>query len=328
MDERISVIVPVYNAEPYLSACIDSILQQTYRNIEIVLVDDGSDDRSGEIADDYASRFPDRIRCIHQENCGVTTARLNGVAVSTGTRIGFVDGDDEIEPEMYERLLRNALENDADISHCGHQTIVNGGERIHYFYNTGRFVVQERVDGLKDLLIGTFEPGLWTKLFKRELVEELIRKNTVDRTIKINEDLLMNYYLFKKAEKTVFEDFCAYHYMARTSSATRSSFRIEKTMDPVRVSKRILDDVGETLKNVAWHNYLVCCLNAYMTLYGRLEYAEQERAIKKVLTKHKGQWDVLSQNERIKMKGMLVAPKLFKECYRVYEKRFQKKVYE
>ncbi len=328
MDERISVIIPVYNAAPYLQTCLDSVLGQTFQNIEIVIVDDGSTDRSGELADSYAERHPDRIKLLRQENQGVTAARINGIKAAAGDWIGFVDADDEIEPDMYERLLKNALKYDADISHCGHQTIVNGGERIHYFYNTGRLTVQDRESALKELLIGEFEPGLWTKIYKRDIVQAVLKENVIDQTIKFHEDLLMNYYLFSQAENTVFEDFCGYHYMAQPTSATRNSFRIEKAIDPVRVGKTILENSGQKLKNAAWRNYLSCCLHGYISIYDHREYRQEADELKTVLLDNLDKRKLLTRNERIKLMGMLTSPALFKKLYRFYEKRFQKKLFE
>ena len=328
MEALISVIIPAYNAAPYLKNCLDSVLSQTYRRLEIVLVDDGSTDETLEIADSYQDRFPDRIKVIHTENRGVTSARFTGVRAASGEWIGFVDADDEIEPDMYERLLSNALKYNADISHCGHQTIVNNGARVHYFYNTGRFAVQDRKTGMKDLLEGVFEPSLWNKLMKRELLLEIIAESAIDLSIKFNEDYLMNYYLFSRAKSTVYEDFCGYHYLARSDSATRKSFQVEKSLDPVRVNKLILDDVIPELKAVAWHNYLRCCLNAYISICDRPEYGDEARQLKQALLTNRDRTNLLSRNERIKMVSILIAPTLFKKMYRFYEMSIQKKRYE
>ena len=138
----ISVIVPAYNIEDYLSKCLDSILIQSYKNMEIVIIDDGSTDGTAQIADSYQVKYPDKVVCLHLQNGGVLRARMRGIEEASGEWIGFVDGDDEIEIDMYERLINNAYIYGADISHCGYQTIVNNGERIHYFYNTGRIVTR------------------------------------------------------------------------------------------------------------------------------------------------------------------------------------------
>ena len=150
MEARISVIVPVYNVAGDLPRCLDSILAQTYPHIEIIAVDDGSPDNSGAILDSYADRHPN-LRVIHQENGGVTFARLRGVEAASGQWIGFVDGDDEIEPEMYERLMGGAVKYGADISHCGYQMVFEDG-RVHYFHNTGAVEQHDRVRAVRELL--------------------------------------------------------------------------------------------------------------------------------------------------------------------------------
>ena len=119
----------------YIGRCLDSILAQTHKRIEIIIVDDGSTDGTGIIIDQYAS-IDQRIIPIHKENGGVTSARIDGIKKASGEYLGFVDGDDYIEPEMFEKLLDNAIKYDADISHCGYQMVFPG--RVEYYYNTGR----------------------------------------------------------------------------------------------------------------------------------------------------------------------------------------------
>lgn len=117
-NEKISVIIPAYNIENEISRCLNSVLKQTYKNIEIIVVDDGSSDRPLEILNLYEQKY-DNVIVVHQENQGVFSARLNGIKRATGERVGFVDGDDEIEEKMYFSLMKNAMEYQADISHCG-----------------------------------------------------------------------------------------------------------------------------------------------------------------------------------------------------------------
>lgn len=113
--QKISLIVPIYNVEKYLQQCIDSILVQTYKNLEIILVDDGSPDSSGKIADENALK-DSRIRVVHKENGGVSSARNVGIEIATGEYICFADGDDWLEPNYVEYLLSLAVENDAEAS--------------------------------------------------------------------------------------------------------------------------------------------------------------------------------------------------------------------
>lgn len=248
--DLISIIVPVFNLEKELSRCLDSILAQSYHDIEIIVVDDGSFDGSTNIIRQYAKK-DNRIKPIFQENDGVTSARLHGVREASGQWIGFVDGDDEIESDMYERLLKNAETYHADISHCGYQMCFDDG-RVHYFHNTGLLAQQDKITALKELLSGSrIEPGLCNKLFHKPLFRSLLHGEAVPLDIKINEDLLMNYRLFSTAEQTVFEDWCPYHYVVRNESASRAKLNPHKIYDPIRVKEIIRQDAPAELRNAA-----------------------------------------------------------------------------
>lgn len=238
---KISIIVPVYNTSSFIERCAESIEKQSYDNVERIFVDDGSTDGSKSILDSLASRLNNIIVIHHQSNKGVTEARLTGVRASTGNWIGFVDCDDIVEPEMYERLLNNAQKYHADISHCGYQMVFPS--RVDYYYNTGRLVIQDKQSGLKDLIEGTFiEPCLCNKLFQRSLFDRLISDYLVDSSIKYTEDLLMNFYLFREADKSVYEDFCPYHYMIREGSAVTSKLSEHKLSDPLKVLRTIQNE--------------------------------------------------------------------------------------
>jgi glycosyltransferase involved in cell wall biosynthesis len=243
----ISVIVPVYKVETYLDRCVQSIVDQTYQNLEIILVDDGSPDNCPPMCDAWAEK-DGRIRVIHKENGGVTSARLRGVAEANGAYSGFVDGDDFVEPDMYERLLENALKYDADISHCGYRMVFPS--RVDYYHNTGKLQEQDHDAGLRDLICGSFvEPALWNKLYRRALFTGITEK--MDFSIKINEDVLMNYWLFKTSRKSVYEDFCPYHYVLRPGSAATSKLNEHKLRDPMKVTKAIFADADEMLRPTA-----------------------------------------------------------------------------
>lgn len=235
--DKISIIVPCYNIENYIEHAIRSIMKQTYLNLEIILVNDGSTDDTLEVMRKLADS-DDRIYIINKKNEGVTSARLAGVLRATGEWIGFVDGDDIIDIDMYERLLNNAQKYQADISHCGYQMVFPS--RVDYYYNTGCIVQQDRLTGLKDLLEGLFvEPGLCNKLFHRHLFQRLIYENLMNFRIKNNEDLLMNFFLFSESSNSVYEDFCPYHYIVRKGSAATSVINENRLRDPLLVQKEI-----------------------------------------------------------------------------------------
>ncbi|MBR0082236.1 MAG: glycosyltransferase [Clostridia bacterium] len=237
---RISVIVPVYNLEAYVSESIGSILRQTHADLEVIAVDDGSTDGSLAVLRQLAGTDA-RLHVLHQENGGVTRARLTGVRAATGEWIGFMDGDDRIEPEMYERLLQNALAYDADISHCGYQMVFPS--HVDYYYNTGRLIEQDNLSGQKDLIEGRFvEPSLINKLYRRELLEGYLNSDEGNDSVRNYEDLLMNFYLFRRARRSVYEDICPYHYVLRKGSAATSGVNEYKLRDPLIVARTIREE--------------------------------------------------------------------------------------
>jgi len=239
-DYKVSVIVAAYNIQDYIVKCLESIANQTYKNLEVIVVDDGSSDNTGNLADEFAKK-DSRFIVIHKENGGVSSARNRGIDVARGDFIGFVDGDDTIEIDMYEMLVNNAIKYDADISHCGYKVIENNKETL--FYGTEKVIIQDRKKGLIDLFEGTLiEPSLCNKIFKNNVVRDI----RLDESIKINEDLYFNVLLFDKSKKSVFEDKSKYIYIKRENSATTSSLNnIRKITDPRKVYKMI----EEVLKN-------------------------------------------------------------------------------
>ena len=252
MDEKlVSVIIPAYNIEDYIGRCLDSIISQTYKNLEIIVVDDGSRDYTGEILDNYAKKDR-RIKVIHKENGGVSSARNKGIEAAEGDYIGFIDGDDLIEPEMYKTLVDLLEEENADIAHCGYQMVFP--DRIDYYHNTGKKKIQTTEEGLKDLLSGEMiEPGLVNKLYKNELIKNC----RLNETVKINEDLLMNYQLFKLSQKSVYYDITPYSYMIRSSSATGANSLITKREDSLRVLNQIKDDcINNNLLSIIYKRYI------------------------------------------------------------------------
>lgn len=325
MADLISVVVPVYNVAEDLPRCLDSILAQSYLNIELIAVDDGSSDESGTILDKYAQLHPN-IHVIHQENGGVTSARLCGAAEASGEWIGFVDGDDEIEPDMYERLLRNALEYGTKISHCGYQMIFADG-RVNYFHNTGLLVKQNKVTALRELLSGErVEPGLCNKLFHKSLFAGL----SMPTDIKINEDLLMNYYLFSNAEQTVFDDWCPYHYVVRSTSASRSKLNDNRIFDPIRVKEIILESASDEIRSDAQKAFLNTCIYSYCGL--SIEKERNVHQVKKTfrskLLRNRSWIMLLPMRTKILAYLIVYLPHFFQIIYPVYASRFQKSKYE
>lgn len=325
--DLISIIVPVFNLENELPRCLDSILAQSYQSIEVIVVDDGSSDNSADVMRQYAEK-DSRIKPVFQENGGVTSARLHGVGEASGQWIGFVDGDDKIESDMYERLLRNAAEYHADISHCGYQMCFEDG-RIHYFHNTGLLAQQDKITALKELLSGSrIEPGLWNKLFHKTLFRSLLHGEAVPLDIKINEDLLMNYRLFSAAEQTVFEDWCPYHYIVRSASASRAKLNPHKIYDPIKVKEIIRQDSPVELHDAAQQAYINTCINTYHTLLMEgEEYKDDLRMVHELLVKEAGDFSLLGRKRELMANMITHMPVLYRPIYAVYSRFFQKKIY-
>lgn len=326
MNMKVSVVVPVYNLQNELEQCVCSILKQTHHDLEILLVDDGSTDGSRTVIQNLAE-LDKRIVPIYKENGGVTSARLRGVQEASGEWIGFVDGDDEIELDMYERLLNHALQHNAQISHCGYQMVFPDG-RVNYFYNTGLLAEQDKITALKELLSGErIEPGLCNKLFHKNLFHSLLHDGVMPEDIKINEDLLMNFYLFSEADTTVFEDVCRYHYLVRGFSASRGKTNVHRIMDPVRVKEIILDSCPEEIRSDALRAYMRTVIYSYNGVLWKREFRAQKRSLHITLAQQKRSFALLPPKQRLMAEMIVHAPHIYALVYPVYEKLFQKKRY-
>lgn len=215
---ELSIIVPVYKVEKYLPKCIDSILAQTFRDFELILIDDGSPDNCGAICDEYAAR-DSRIKVIHQENAGVSAARNAGLDIATGTFLGFVDSDDWIEPEMYETMIATAKEKQVDVVVCGIRYCSDGGESIRTDLIDNRAYTGEEM--LK-ALYGKPNPtggGAVNKLFLRSKAEDIrFRIN-----ISMAEDWIYLFECYENCETAYHIPSVFYNVVERPSSATRQN---------------------------------------------------------------------------------------------------------
>ncbi len=207
----ISVIVPIYKVEKYLNRCINSIINQTYKNLEILLVDDGSPDNSGKICDEYAQKDK-RIKVIHKQNGGLSDARNAALKIAHGDYIGFVDSDDYIKEDMFETLFKLSEENDADISIVSYYELID--DRLISVRDSGKLQIMDKLEAIKELLIDTkIQSYAWNKLFKKELF-----KDTIFPTGKNFEDIATTLILFEKCNKVVLLEEPKYYYLRRNDS--------------------------------------------------------------------------------------------------------------
>lgn len=243
-NDLISVIVPIYNIDQYVGFCIESLIKQTYKNLEIILVDDGSTDRSSAICDLYASK-DNRIKVIHKENGGLVSARKAGVAMATGAFIGHVDGDDWVEPDFYEALHRAAVKAGADVVCAGFS----------------RDLFSQRVKCVNSVLDGIYEGNgleklyeqmltcddqftigvttyVWNKLFKAEIAK--IAQKNVDERITIGEDAAVTYPALLMAKRVYICDNSSYHYRQREGSMLKLQSRFHSEVNKIKFMYRYL----------------------------------------------------------------------------------------
>lgn len=229
MKELISVIIPVYNTEQYLKRCIESVLKQTYKNIEVILVDDGSTDNSLTICNEYAN-IDNRVSVIHQRNSGVSTARNQGIEIMKGEYFICIDSDDWIEPNMIETLYNYIKKNDVDISICnfyinkesGEQSIKNEVKKQELILTD----IKEMYENLFDEKM--FGGYLWNKLIKTSIIKDNTEKILFNEKIAIEEDVLFLINVLKRCNKIYYNSSAIlYHYFQRNSSAVRFSYKLK-----------------------------------------------------------------------------------------------------
>lgn len=211
-DRLISIIVPLYNVETYLSWCLDSIMAQTYKNFELILVNDGSTDGSGRICDEYASK-DQRIKVIHQENSGPSIARNVALDLMTGEYVTFIDSDDVVHHRYLEVLLENMLNYGADISAVTFSRVSEFGKLGEADFS-GKVATYNPIKAIKRILYQKdLENSAWGKLYKSQLFENVRFPESI-----YYEDLAIFYKVYEKARKIVFEQVGLYGYRKRPSS--------------------------------------------------------------------------------------------------------------
>lgn len=319
MDRLISVIIPAYNVAPWLPRCLDSVLIQTHKNLQIIVIDDGSTDDTPKILDEYEKKDL-RIQVVHQKNAGLVAVREKGIELSVGDYIGFVDGDDTIEPDMYERLLNNALKYGADISHCGVSFEWPDGHMDEH-YGTGKIIEQDNFMGVRDLLLGEqIEPTLCTKIYAKKLVND----SCLDISILNNEDLLRNYTLFSRSKKSIYEDFCGYRYYQRLGSMSKDSSKAVNIFRHVeKARKLIVDNCSEEIYPYAIRLWLSTYVNQINQNIGckDKEIKQLCKECRFILKREKSNFCYLISRQKFAAYLILYAPWLHQLLYRIYSKR-------
>ena len=258
----ISIIVPVYNTEKYLKRCINSIINQTYKNIELILVDDGSLDNSGKICDEYAKK-DNRIKVIHKTNGGMSSARNCGLDIATGNYIAFVDSDDYIALNMLETMRLYIVDNEVDMAVCGFTRLTEnkilseqGKNVISGVYSAENLFESEtaHIDGVKDR-VSLYTESLWNKLYKKKIFHDLRLK-----VGKNHEDFYIMHHIISRCKKVYLSNDVFYFYWYNTNSVSAVKYNITR-LDAVEAH---LDRI-DLLEKIGIHNrigfYLYSAIN-------------------------------------------------------------------
>lgn len=320
----ISVIVPVYKVEKYLHKCVDSILAQTYTNLEIILVDDGSPDNCGRICDEYAAK-DSRIKVIHQENGGQSVARNNGVTCAEGEYVSFIDSDDYIEPTYIESLYSGIEKYNSAISACRMYCESEDGKIFNKNSGSGVIINYSKIEALKEIC---YEEKLGSspccKLFKTELV-----RNIPFPEGKKYEDLATIYKLISSSEAVSFIDEALYHYVQHNGSTMRSGWR-PYNWDLMEAAENMYAFYLENYPalSVDITNRFFFSANEFFVLAEKND--EFLNMVFPIRQKLKPMWETVARNPRVsfvkKIKYFLLLyfPRMHKLVYDVYNLKIKK----
>jgi len=316
----LSIIVPVYNKVDFIDSCVNSILKQTFKDFELILINDGSTDGSQLKCDSYTS--DSRVKVIHQPNKGVSIARNVGLSESTGSFIGFIDSDDSIEADMYEILINNALNYKADISVCSIKCI-NPLKKQKFLGKNQTVEVYNRDEALTLSLKGRFWASANNKIYKAEIAQNIKFEG------KVNEDLLYTFFAFSQANRTVFQDIEKYKYYVRSNSASLSKFNL-RYFETLKISKIIVEMVScnmrshlEEAQSLDFSNH-ISMLNLLL-LAGTENYFKEYELIKRNLNEYSiflKNTNLISNKQRYAFYIYKLSPKLYSYFLRLYSSIF------
>ncbi len=276
----VSIIVPIYNVEAELRKCVSSILAQTFKDIEVILVDDGSPDNCGAICDEFASK-DNRVVVIHKENGGLVNARKSGLEKSTGRFISYVDGDDWIEEDFIESLVRDQQKHDVDIVAAGFSKDIGNISDDHAnviptgFYDKQRMIaeVYPRMICAGPYFYFGICSYVWNKLFKRELLWD--SQMAVDPRISVGEDTSVVFSVLLKSNSLYISDNASYHYYQKAFSMLKSMDSLEKEKEKVRW---LNDYLVESLKDAPAEYNLMGQIERYIDSLRIIRYGETKNS--------------------------------------------------
>lgn len=325
MKKRLTIVVPAYNAEKTIKRCLDSILNQTYSNLEVLLINDGSKDSTEDICLKIAED-DNRLKVITIPNGGVSHARNVGIEKATGELITFVDSDDYIDKEMYQTLVEIMEEYNVSIVHCSYKNVDENEHILSVVGDNGKVIVQNHDEAMSCLIQGRlFIGGLCNKLYEKSLFDNI----RLDETIKFNEDVLANIYLFDLVDKSVYIDKPFYNYVAVESSSTHSANAVKAGEQYLYVSNLIL----EISKNKPYEkdaytriaNNLMNLYRAYIFSSDK-NYKNEKKQTMKEIKEYKTRGFYNNKRDKILYLLYRYVPHLFKLAFSFYDKKRVKKL--
>lgn len=256
MNSLISIVVPIYNVEQYLQKCVDSLINQTYKNLEIILVDDGSPDNCPKICDEYAKQ-DSRIKVIHKENGGLSDARNAGMNIATGEYISFIDSDDWIKSEMIEDMYNRMIEDNSDLVSSGVLWVDENGAEIRNATVSENCVLNTEQAMAELINDGKLKQHVWNKLYKADLI-----KNIPFDKGKYHEDVFWSYKVIGEAERISIEKNSYYFYVQRSESIMGEKYSAKRldALDAMELRCEYIKEKFPNLYNNALTIYIGSCM--------------------------------------------------------------------
>ncbi len=292
MSIKVSVIIPVYNAEKYIAQCIESLLSQTLLECEFIFINDGSIDNSRQIIEDYKN-MDIRIKLINQENQGVSSARNTGLELAIGEFVGFVDADDYIKYDLYEVLYKTAKENDCDLIISNFESEMNGHKIItKYPFPIANILNREHVENnlIPYLIMDDSLNSACNKLYKKKLIEE--NNIRFPNGVTLGEDGIFNMHFISCIYTAIYIDYTGYYYREVTGSATRCiekkdyferALEVYKLELPKKLVLKIDDDKIKELKSIKLITSVISYIHVYFNPTKNFSFFQRYRYIKKMI---------------------------------------------
>ena len=313
MDPIISIIVPIYNVGKYLPKCIESILNQTFKNFELILVNDGSTDNSGVVCDDYAKKDT-RIKIIHKSNGGVSSARNAGLYVAKGEYIGFVDPDDYIDKNMYEKLYRLCIDNNSDIAICRFNREING--KIQNKESTEEIIELNNMVAMNELFKGNlYRFSLCNKLFSKKCFNDVLFPEE-----RIHEDLSTTYKLFANSKKAVYINYCGYIYVRRENSILTSTYN-EKRLQAFIAWDEIIEFIDKNYYEIIEQviaTFTYWCVDNILYILNQVNNSQKKNNYLNIIQKYTTKYYIYIKRNNILSRSYKLRIRIFNINYKLF----------